>query len=160
MALPLASITRAPSALCRATTSAVEPTSVIRSPSSTTAPSNRTSFASFIVTTQPFLMMMRSVMAVTPCSPEVEDLPAEDGTLAQRAECVLDAVERVAPSDGDAHRPAGRHAEGGLQVQPGRGDCGHQSGLGQDELDGMDVERLVGVAGGHERPPLGQAPDA
>src|SRR5258708_32587029 len=129
-ALPLASITRAPSALCRASTSAVRPTSAIRSSSSTTAPSNSTSSASFIVQTQPFLMVMRSLMAGPaahgcsralassrclacnfPCYVsllcDVENLPSEDSAFTERVQCLLDPFEGVAPGDGHTHGAAG-----------------------------------------------------
>src|SRR5258708_15952905 len=129
-ALPLASITRAPSALCRASTSAVRHRSAIRSSSSTTAPSDGTSSAAFIVTRQPLLMMMRSLMAVPaahgcsralassrclachfPCHVsllcDVENLPSEDSAFTERVQRVLDPFEGVAPRDGHTHGAAG-----------------------------------------------------
>src|SRR5260370_40236251 len=60
-------MSRALSVLFLASTSADLPTSVIRSPSMTTAPSNTTSPASFMVMTLPFLMMIRSLIGVPLC---------------------------------------------------------------------------------------------
>src|SRR5260221_3673066 len=160
---------RAPSAVCLASTSEVLPTSVIRSPSSTTVPSNTTSASSFMVTTVPFLMMMRSRIAFPPCAScfglrmgtllgEVEYLAAENCRLAKCVKGVLYLVERVPGRDWDGDRAGRRQLECIVQVLPGSCHGRNQRGLGQDELDRVNIQHLVRVTGGYEPACLGQAP--
>src|SRR5919197_4276539 len=75
---------------------------------------------------------------------QLQDLPPEDRATAQGSERVLEPVELEPAGDRDAHRTSRRERERVLQVQARRGDGGDERGLGQDELDRVDLDRLVG----------------
>src|SRR6202040_3731991 len=90
------------------------------------------------------------VISLLPCVPsrapdQLEDLTTKNGSLSQGGERVADAFERIATGDGHHHRSLCSEPQRVLQIRKCCGHCRHQRRLRQDELDGVDGERLVRV---------------
>src|SRR6202049_3089229 len=91
---------------------------------------------------------------------QLEDLATEHCSLTQRRERIADAFQRIAAGDGADHRPRCCPPQRILEVGPGCGHRRYPRRLGEDELYGMNRQRLAGVAGRHEAPALGEAAHA